>query len=450
MISANLSDKSSTDTKSNAESASKSLQENIININKNSNSFIGKISDSFVNLKNSLKFNVISSNKRAKLHKEPCVYISGNNYDMTKYPKEKIFAYLIENYIYLTYRNDFDPIESNNIFYTNDCGWGCMIRSAQMILSKCILEYKKNLVVLSNSDFSIIKQLLIEVIMLTSDNLLNSKDLIENKDFKYLNQLSNKPNIYSPFSIQIITKLEESNGRYAGVEFSDITCMNIIEKLNDLFNPLSNFIIFTSKSIIYEIDLINKFFIKVSNIENVDKEKLHLYNNEYYIMNDNLFGCLFISLRLGIEKISPEYYSCITNLYQIKGNIGMIGGLNNRAFYYYCANNKNELFYLDPHLNQKSYKNHKDLVENYIETYIPYNTYKCNISEVSPAMTFGFIFKSFNEFKNLINNLKNQSKIKNPIITFSNTKSENDEEIKSKTVQILNIEDDFNLVDFEN
>ena len=44
--------------------------------------------------------------------------------------------------IYFSYRSDFYPIEFKDELWTTDCGWGCMIRASQMMLSRAIYLIK--------------------------------------------------------------------------------------------------------------------------------------------------------------------------------------------------------------------------------------------------------------------------------------------------------------------
>ena len=42
----------------------------------------------------------------------------------------------LKNIPWLSYRKDFDQIEENGNIFTSDAGWGCMLRTSQMILAQ--------------------------------------------------------------------------------------------------------------------------------------------------------------------------------------------------------------------------------------------------------------------------------------------------------------------------
>ena len=466
--------------------------------NKNNKDFFSQMSESFTNLKNTLKFNLISTSKQLDLKSEGNVYISGVKYNFKNKNNSEIFSFLIENFIYLSYRNSFFEIKSKYGQYTTDCGWGCMIRSAQMILAKVILETKKkNLVNLKKDvNFNILKGSILETILLFSDNFLRVHDVLGNPDFNYykikkhidssckksVNRVSSIvqmefveheeideyfiSKMYPPFSIQIISTLGEIYNKGAGKTYSDINCIRIFEELNNEFKPLPDLELYWTESTIIESELVQRFLVKVE--EPNDKDNYFIHKNEFYDLkkassnkdnqnnNDSftfdkaqeekaITGCLFISFRLGIEKISSEYFPLIINLFKIHGNIGIIGGRDFKGYYYFGVNENDELFFLDPHLNQKSFQSKADLNENCLTTYIPYYYYKIHISKISPAFTVCFMFHSIDEFSSLIETLKDLSEKDYNIITFG---KETKDKV-SKTLYFTGVEDDFDLVDYE-
>ena len=82
----------------------------------------------------------------------------------------------------------------------------------------------------------------------------------------------------------------------------------------------------------------------------IDKNQIITFNNKQYILKKS--GLIFVSMRLGINKVSREYYSSIKYLFNCKECMGIIGGETNLAHYFIGYNDKGNLIYLDPHITR--------------------------------------------------------------------------------------------------
>ena len=98
--------------------------------------------DKFSNFKNDIKYNTISFNSSFVYDKNSKIYL----FDKLFYTNDLI-SFTSEAYytIYMTYRNEFESIVSKKgKKYKTDCGWGCMLRSSQMILANAIYAIKED------------------------------------------------------------------------------------------------------------------------------------------------------------------------------------------------------------------------------------------------------------------------------------------------------------------
>ena len=88
----------------------------------------------------------------------------------------------------MSYRSDFTNLNltgSGN--YTTDCGWGCMIRSCQMMLSKALIERKKyiyweNIIDLEIENLNEIRK---KVLVFFLDNNVPIQNLISHNDYQF-------------------------------------------------------------------------------------------------------------------------------------------------------------------------------------------------------------------------------------------------------------------------
>jgi len=285
------------------------------------NSFTSK----FSNLKNYLKYNVISTNKQLKFSELSYISLFEKSFAQIEFSSAE-FNLAISKIFSFTYRTHFSElIPKDGVSFTSDCGWGCMIRAAQMMLSKAVLEHKLfqlgKEVLLSQEEIFDLK---INVLTLFFDSLISfqEKEFLDKKDFafffknytKILNEEEKKFNelyaikfnfseeifceedfqnkisqngltvkgVFAPFSIQNFTKLGILYDAGPGVWFSDAKAVKIFKEIEEQLNVFNNELhIFSFDSgVIYEKDLIEECFeeVKLECIKNFEECEKYVFN----------------------------------------------------------------------------------------------------------------------------------------------------------------------------
>ena len=247
-----------------------------------------------------------------------------------------------------------------------------------------------------------------------------------------------------PFSIHKIVILGESFGRASGEWFSDFELPKIYNIINTTFSIIPDLSIIHYNSFIELNTILEKCF-KVDDSENKgnniinDKENNNVFNFEgkNYLMEK--MGLIFVSVRLGLDNITPEYFPSIFKLFSCKECLGFIGGKKwtNSASYFF-GYYENFLLYLDPHFNNQSI-DHLD--NDNIYTYTNKIIYKIDIKTLKAGFTIGFLFRNMKEFNELLVFFKEQQKLENPCFAYSDGKVK-DEIIKDQINEISE-KDDF-------
>ncbi len=287
------------------------------------------------------------------------MYILGN--------KIKQIEQLYNNILYITYKLDFEKLENTDI--TSDIGWGCTIRSSQMMLSNVLLYKKFGLNIEKNEDYYYI-------LYLFKDNY-KSYFSFHNyiKNYKYYNK-----------------KICEWIGPY--------TVCSMIEKF---CNILDN-----KFDIIYNHNLLERKNLK----KYFTKDKSYL---------------LTFSLKLGINYIDKIYYIDIIELIKNNNFKGIIGGNEQSSYYFIGINNDFKLIYLDPH-NPSVYK--EDLYDD--KDYYTNKFNYLNLNDLSPSLSFCFYFKNYNEMDYFYKNIKKDNIlniVEDNNIDNITTKKDNDWEV---------------------
>ena len=313
-------------------------------------------------------------------------------------------TYPLNSFLYMSYKSGFNNLSNIGCDnYTSDCGWGCMLRCCQMLLSKALIQ-KKIFDFFTDGkyplmDKNIMMRVRKETLYLFNDNYIPIELIRDNKDYSFFwhlyetfaksNPLYNSiTEIIPPYSIHILSKL----GNCAGVYTSDQKMIKIICKINSaIFNNLS-FVHFDSGGISKK-KLISTFCEECTNLSE-EKEYITMNGIDYKFKRS---GIIFISLRLGLTNLDESYYNLIPLIFKkIRHNFGLVGGRNNRAYYFIGIQNDNKLIFSDPHLNQEITGN---LSKDY-EKYYNENLYLMDIKEMSSS--FSFAVGIFNH-KHLIN-----------------------------------------------
>ena len=369
-----------------------------------------------LNFKDTLKINLINFNSNftpqiSSIHIFYKIYNPLTKKGIQSYNNE------IGKLLIITYRSNYKKQINPNTKeeYTSDCGWGCMIRSSQMIMARLIYKIFKYKYKNQLNSMNILKS----IIPFFMDNNIYVKDIKNTSEYNFVKITIN--NYYKkleqfleeekkikgdnlsiisfdpPFSIHKICRIGEIYGRSCGEWFSDYNLPMIFSKINNTFDIIPDLNIFHFNSDLAMNEVLAECFTKIKNIDNSMSQNDYFQNEKMEKFLFKKMGAIFISVRLGLLSIPSEYYPSIKKLFECKQFIGIIGGKMNSASYFfgYCDD---DMLYLDPHFNQESITK---LDMKNISSYLDKKVYKLHITNLQCAFTIGFLFRNLNEFKTL-------------------------------------------------
>ena len=298
--------------------------------------------------------------------------------------------YPLKSFLYMSYRSGFSNL--TNIGCENcssDCGWGCMLRCCQMMLSKGLIQkklfdffsQKKSLI--DNNKMEEIRK---NILYLFYDNYISLEIAREHPDFQkfwkkyeYVAQAHPKyssiSEIIPPYSIHILSKFGNCVGEFT----SNLKMIKLFREINmELFTDL-NFIHIENGSISRR-QLLNEF---CEECKDFNDNNIITYNGVDYKFKNP--GIVFISLRLGLHDLDPLFYDFIPLIFKkFRNNYGFVSGKKNRAYYFIGIQGDNKLIFVDPHLNQEM----SDSFEKDYDSYYTENLYLLDIKEISSSLTF--------------------------------------------------------------
>lgn len=258
----------------------------------------------------------------------------------------------ITSRIWLTYREGFPSILGSK--YTSDVGWGCMIRSAQMLLAQAI-------------------------VMCTVGRGFRLDEGGTEKYREILSLFHDTASSESPFSVHNLISTGSQYGMKPGTWLGpSIACTALCRAVNQ----------FQQNSILGDIAAYVALDCLISKAEIM--RVITATGQEFRPI------LILIPLRLGVEKLNQVYVPSLQNIFSYQECVGLIGGKPGHSCYY-IGFQDNELIGLDPHLSQ--------LISVFPPDRIAQQTYQCRsprkvkFASVDPSLAIGFICRSPNELE---------------------------------------------------
>ena len=382
--------------------------------------------DNFKSLMSSLFYNGYALSKKFdKSDPDIPLYIFDNKIESVVIAE---IGFLLKTFLYFSYRSGLVNLNSiGGGDFTSDCGWGCMLRCCQMMLSKGIIKRKMN-DYSKNKNYSInfktLENIRKETLYLFTDNYLQLKEIKNHPDYqrywelyKNLSKTNSEyksiSEVIPPYSIHILCILGKISGEYT----SDLRIIKLFIKINSQLFPNFNMLLFEC-GLISKKKLISSFCEEY--IE-TNKSKLNYLDTITYNGVDYIFkkeGIVFISFRFGLNELDSNYYDIIPLFFtRFRNNLGFVSGKKNKAYYFVGIDSNKKLIFLDPHYNQELNNN----FEMDYESYFTENIYLLDIKDLSSELTLGIgIFNStqFLQFLDDINWFNDNLKEKG-VITLS-------------------------------
>jgi len=277
----------------------------------------------------------------------------------------------VSSRIWLTYRYNFIPLTGAQQYkqqYTSDSGWGCMIRSGQMMLAEALLRLELGRawrIVNNDTSYSLAHQ-------------------------NILRRFVDAPNVFCDLSIHRIVQIGVRYGKHPGDWYGPETIATVFQELVHA-NPRAKLSIHVARGSTIVTNRIAQYFSDTTN-----KPLL-----------------LFIPVRLGLQHVNSTYQSFILGCLQLSCSVGIIGGKPRHSVYFIGHTADGKLLYLDPHSVQRAVQ-----MDDCFPRMADLLSYHCtrsrcmDIGEMDPSMTIGFLLEniaSFQQFCRDVQNLTSRS-----------------------------------------
>ncbi|XP_026179835.1 cysteine protease ATG4D-like [Mastacembelus armatus] len=350
----------------------------------------GRLKSKLVSAWNSVKYGWPLKQK-SKFSKTSPVTMLGKSYELKYQGDREFFRRSFTSMLWLTYRRGFAPLAGCSL--TTDSGWGCVLRTGQMLLAQGLLLH----LMPPDWTWSVSHHAVKDDMDLKSRPAGRGQSFQEgphNRSRKLsLGSLLDRPmeathrrvvswfadRPEAPFGIHHLVELGKSSGKKAGDWYGPSIVAHILRKAVAASADLPTLVVYVAQDCTVYLEDVKRL---------CERPSTHSWTSVI----------ILVPVRLGGQDLNPAYITCVKKLLMLKCCIGIIGGKPKHSLFF-VGFQGDHLLYLDPHYCQLTVDVKK---ENF-----PLESFHCNyprkmsFSRMDPSCTIGFYAKSQKDFKSL-------------------------------------------------
>jgi len=314
--------------------------------------------------------------------------------------------------LWFTYRKDMPEFPGTGI--TTDCGWGCMVRSAQMMMAQGLMLHWLNrdwrlcpAHTESPPQSSLTERLHRDIVRLFADT-----------DDTYA----------APFSIHNLVRLGRNIGKQPGQWYGPGSTAHLLQlaAANSQASLLHSLAVYVAQDCtVYKDDVTAMCAVKTgldaaevtehdfTVVEQEDRSSTMQYSFSEEVTVDGESWCLeqessripdptwkslvvLIPVRLGGERFNPLYSSCLRSLLTLPSCLGWIGGRPTHSLYF-IGFQEDDLIHLDPHRLQSCVD--ATQLQFPLASFHSQHPRKLNMRKMDPSCCLGFYLRTRDEFE---------------------------------------------------
>ncbi|XP_068192671.1 cysteine protease atg4da-like isoform X2 [Antennarius striatus] len=348
----------------------------------------GRIKSKLVSVWNSVKYGWTLKQK-SKFSKNSPVIILGQSHELKDQEKREAFRRSFVSLLWLTYRRGFPQLEGSSL--TSDSGWGCILRTGQMLLAKSLFLHLMPPDWTWHVSHHAVRDDLDPLIIHATDGPENgpskkgrrlSLDSCLDRSTEAVHRrvvswFADHPG--APFGIHKLVELGKSSGKKAGDWYGPAIAAHILRKAVAASAILPNLVVYVAQDCTIYLDDVKKLC-----------ERPPPLSWKSVI--------ILVPVRLGGQELNPSYITCVKRLLSLQCCVGIIGGKPKHSLYF-IGFQDDHLLYLDPHYCQPTVDMTK---ENFpLESFHCKYPRKMPFTRMDPSCSIGFYAKGQKDFETL-------------------------------------------------
>uniref|UniRef100_A0AAY4BSD4 Cysteine protease n=1 Tax=Denticeps clupeoides TaxID=299321 RepID=A0AAY4BSD4_9TELE len=364
-----------------------------------------------------------SLKSKPRLNKTSPVVLLGRRYTLNHADEREHFRCAFSSLLWLTYRRGFPQLSSSA--YTTDCGWGCMLRSGQMLLAQGLRLHllphdwtwsaprsltKDDMEVVPRQDTSSCRP--------GDASKTRRKSLgsildggTETTHRQVVAWFGDQP--LCPFGLHQLVEVGRSLGKKAGDWYGPSVMAHIIRKAVCASEVSSLAVYVAQDCAVYKGDVTKLCEPRPSESATGPAGWRSVI--------------ILVPVRLGGDAFNPAYTECLKGLLNLKCCIGIMGGRPKHSLFF--VGFQDQLLYLDPHYSQP--------VVDVCRDNFPLQSFHCKSAQkmpftrMDPSCTVGFYAQNQRDFVCLCSNVLTTSMEMYPMFTFVDGRGPGEEAVKA-------------------
>ncbi|KAK7175455.1 hypothetical protein R3I93_002383 [Phoxinus phoxinus] len=374
-----------------------------------------KLKTKLVSAWNNVRYGGWSLKGKPRLSKSRPVCLLGQSYQLSYSGERECFRRAFSSLLWMTYRRGFPPLDGSAL--GSDAGWGCMLRSAQMLLAQGLIlhimpagwtwpathhQTKDDLQVLDSHTQDSGKPR-----RLSLGTALDCGSQEESAHRRLVCWFGDHPP--APFGLHRLVELGRASGKRAGDWYGPAIAAHILQKAVSA-SELSSLAVYVAQDCtVYIGDVLT-----LCGTSRVDQSVRSGWKSLV----------LLVPVRLGSDVLNPTYIHCVKRLLELRCCVGIIGGKPKHSLFF-VGFQDDQLIYLDPHYCQAAVDVKQDNFP--LESFHCKSVRKMSFSRMDPSCTVGFYARSRDDLLTLCSDVTkalSSSQEKYPIFTFVEGHSE--------------------------
>ncbi|XP_070704832.1 cysteine protease atg4da-like [Pempheris klunzingeri] len=396
----------------------------------------GKLKSKLVSAWNSVKYGW-SLKQKSKFSKSSPVIMLGKSYELRDQGEREHFRRTFTSLLWMTYRRGFPTLAGCSL--TTDSGWGCVLRTGQMLLAQGLLLHLMPPGWTWSVSHHAVKDDMDLPVAHHTDTAEQRLDFKEGpgkrgRKLSLDSRLDRPPEATHrqvvswfadhpavPFGIHQLVELGKSSGKKAGDWYGPSIAAHILRKAVAASVDLPNLAVYVAQDCTIYLEDVRSLC-----------ERPPAQSWKSII--------ILVPVRLGGQDLNPSYITCVKKLLTLQCCIGIIGGKPKHSLFF-VGFQDDHLLYLDPHYCQPTVDVAK---KNFpLESFHCKYPRKMAFSRMDPSCTIGFYAKTQRDFESLctaVNESLSTSAETYPMFIFAEGKSQEEEESNAPTNNITYIQ----------